>query len=150
MSGLDVFSISVCSGGLEDFVVLLASEDVFSESSALKNLKHLELRTRYSKSYLLGMCALLERSPNLKTMILDYLPQMDRDESLSEDLLDKPISLSMPNLRQVKMNNFQGTANEIDFVKLLKMQGSVLEKIVIIPAKGHETTHPRTVLRRIL
>ncbi|KAL7219031.1 hypothetical protein ACSBR2_012159 [Camellia fascicularis] len=129
---------------------LLASEDVFSESSALKNLKHLELRTRYSKSYLLGMCALLERSPNLKTMILDYLPQMDKDESLSEDLLDKPISLSMPNLSQVKMNSFQGTANEIDFVKLLKMQGSVLEKIVIIPAKGHETTHPRTVLRRIL
>ncbi|XP_050215174.1 F-box/FBD/LRR-repeat protein At5g56420-like isoform X2 [Mercurialis annua] len=106
-------------------------KETFSKDFLLYNLKHLELQTCYTQHDLLGMEALLELAPNVETMILDSLHKIDADESLSEDLASKPITLSISNLKEVKMKRFIGTENEAYFLALLKKQGVVLEKIVM-------------------
>uniref|UniRef100_A0A6N2M302 F-box domain-containing protein n=1 Tax=Salix viminalis TaxID=40686 RepID=A0A6N2M302_SALVM len=75
--------------------------------------------------------------PNLVwlTMILDPLYKIDDDESLSEELLNKPIHFSIPSLKEVKLKVIPGeNQNQIvQFVALLKKQGVVLDKIVLVP-----------------
>lgn len=61
---------------------LLASEDVVSKNFVLKNLNFLELRTGHTKSYLLGVAALLECSPNLHTLVVDVFFKMEDDASV--------------------------------------------------------------------
>ncbi|KAB5524466.1 hypothetical protein DKX38_022215 [Salix brachista] len=82
----------------------------------------LELQTGYTQYDLLGMAALLELCPNLETMILDPLYKIDDDESLSEELLNKPIHFSIPSLKEVKLKVIPGeNQNQIvQFVALLK------------------------------
>ncbi|KAF2317825.1 hypothetical protein P3X46_022980 [Hevea brasiliensis] len=126
----------------------LVPNEFFSEGFLLYNLKHLELQTGYTQYDLLGMAALLKLAPNIETMILDYLFKIDKDESLSEELLNKPIDLSMPSLKEVKMKQFTETENEAHFLSLLKKQGVVLEKIVIVPAKVGDMQCPPIVLRK--
>ncbi|KAJ6291320.1 hypothetical protein OIU76_023393 [Salix suchowensis] len=79
----------------------LAAKDGIPKDFLLHNLKHLELQTGYTQYDLLGMAALLELCPNLETMILDPLYKIDDDESLSEELLNKPIHFSIPSLKEV-------------------------------------------------
>lgn len=71
-------------------------------------------------------------------------------ENLSEELLNKPINLSMPSLKEVKLRAYileQNQAQFAQFVGLLKKQGVVLEKIVIVPLT-FGTPNPPIVLRR--
>lgn len=123
-------------------------KDVSSKRFALNKLRFLELQTGYAKDDVLGLAALLEICPNLHTMILVYLNKQDEEKSLSEDLLNKPINLSMPSLKQVKMKHFGGTESEVQFLTLLKTQGTVLEKIVIVPLRVTENFPAPIVLRR--
>lgn len=69
-------------------------------------------------------------------------------ENLSEDLLNQPINLSMPNLKQVEMKNYEGSENELQFLKLLTEQGVVLQKIVVIHTQVGEVLFPPVVLTR--
>ncbi|KAJ6306097.1 hypothetical protein OIU78_021428 [Salix suchowensis] len=82
---------------------MLAAKDGIPKDFLLHNLKHLELQTGYTQYDLLGMAALLELCPNLETMILDPLYKIDDDESLSEELLNKPIHFRIPSLKEVKL-----------------------------------------------
>lgn len=53
----------------------------FPEGFLLYNLKHLELQTGYTQYDLLGMAALLKFTPNFKSMIFNYLSEIDKDAS---------------------------------------------------------------------
>ncbi|CAK7324958.1 unnamed protein product [Dovyalis caffra] len=119
---------------VQNWWLKLAPKDVFPKDFLLYNLKHLELQTGYTQYDLLGLAALLEFCPNLETMILNPLYKIDDDESLSEELLNKPINLSMPSLKEVKLKAIPGeNQNQFaQFLALLKKQGVVLEKIVLL------------------
>ncbi|KAJ6291329.1 hypothetical protein OIU76_023402 [Salix suchowensis] len=95
----------------------LATKDGIPKDFLLHNLKHLELQTGYTQYDLLGMAALLELCPNLETMILDPLYKIDDDESLSEELLNKPIHFSIPSLKEVKLKVIPGE-NQIKLFNL--------------------------------
>ncbi|BBH00049.1 hypothetical protein Prudu_009944 [Prunus dulcis] len=114
---------------------LTSKEDSFPKSFMLHNLNLLELRTGFTQYDLVGMAALLKLCPNLETMILEYLFKKRADESLSEELLNKPVELSMPSLKQVTMNVYTGTEDEFSVMKMLIGQGVVLEKIVFVPVQ---------------
>ncbi|KAK9286016.1 hypothetical protein L1049_025219 [Liquidambar formosana] len=120
----------------------LASKDVLPESFALYNLNLLDVQMEYSKSDMHVLAALLERSPNLDTMILNctYVLRVDEEESLPEEFLNKPINFSIPSLRQVKISTFRGTEDELQFLMLLEKHGVVLEKIVVVPSKVCENS----------
>ncbi|PQP92280.1 F-box/LRR-repeat protein [Prunus yedoensis var. nudiflora] len=135
------------------FKFLTSKEDSFPKSFMLHNLNLLELRTGFTQYDLVGMAALLKLCPNLETMILEYLFKKRADESLSEELLNKPVELSMPSLKQVTMNAYTGTEDEFNFMKILIGQGVVLEKIVFVPiqvenGKVVERSLPPVVLYR--
>ncbi|KAK9284793.1 hypothetical protein L1049_023970 [Liquidambar formosana] len=119
---------------------LLASKNVPSERFVLHNLKFLDLWTGYSNTDMLGVAALLERSPNLEMMTINYCFKLciGEKKSSAEELFNVPINFSSPSLREVKIKSFKGTAGELRFVRLLEKQGAVLEKIVLVPAKGCE------------
>ncbi|KAM7492306.1 hypothetical protein LguiA_035227 [Lonicera macranthoides] len=108
-----------------------SQKDSSSGRFALNNLKHLRLQTEYTKHDLLGMAALFKICPNITTLMLDDLFKVDPDEGLSEELLNKPLNLSIPNLKIVKLKNYGGTENELQFLMLVKKHGTVMEKIVI-------------------
>lgn len=127
---------------------LVGQKDVSSERYALNNLNHLELKTGYTKYDLLGIAALLEIAPNLNTMVLNYLPKIEKDESISEEHLNKPIHLSMPNLKLVKMQIFDLSENVSQFLLLLQKLGVVLERVVIVPAQVGETLIRSLVLTK--
>lgn len=100
------------------------------------------------------MAALLELCPNLETMHLDPLYKIVEDESLSEELLNKPINLFMPNLKEVRLKAFVPGQNQnqnqnqfSQFVSLLKKQGVVLEKIVLV-SLCNGMSLPPVILRR--
>lgn len=96
------------------------------------------------------MAALLELCPNLETMHLDPLFKVVEDESLSEELLNKPINLFMPNLKEVRLKAFVPGENQnqfSQFVSLLKKQGVVLEKIVLV-SLCNGMSLPPVILRR--
>ncbi|KAB5524449.1 hypothetical protein DKX38_022198 [Salix brachista] len=103
----------------------------------------------YTQYDLLGMAALLELCPNLETMILDPLYKIDDDESLSEELLNKPIHFSIPSLKEVKLKVIPGeNQNQIvQFVALLKKQRVVLDKIVLVPLYSGISVSRRRPLR---
>ncbi|KAJ6373859.1 hypothetical protein OIU78_029533 [Salix suchowensis] len=113
----------------------LAAKDGIPKDFLLHNLKHLELQTRYTQYDLLGMAALLELCPNLETMILDPLYKIDDDESLSEELLNKPIHFRIPSLKEVKLK----VIPEKIKIKLFNLWPSrkskelSLDKIVLVP-----------------
>ncbi|XP_065881606.1 uncharacterized protein [Euphorbia lathyris] len=86
---------------------------------AIKN--QLELLTGYTQYDLLGMAQLLELTPHMETLILDYLLKVDKDESLSEELLKKPINLSIPSLKEVKMKQFTCTEKEDSLWRALEI-----------------------------
>lgn len=69
-----------CCFGL--FPQLLTSKDPLSKSFKLHNLNHLELPTGYTHCDLVGLAALLELSPNLENMILDYVDNNAKDVSI--------------------------------------------------------------------
>lgn len=69
-------------------------------------------------------------------------------ESISEELLNKPIKLSLPRLRQAKMMAFTGTENENLLLSLLMTDAKVCEKIVVVPVRCAEVAHPPRVYRR--
>ncbi|WCJ33255.1 F-box/RNI-like superfamily protein [Euphorbia peplus] len=133
---------------VQNWWLQLVPKEVFSEDFLLYNLKHLELLTGYTQYDLLGMAHLLELAPHLETLILDYLFKLDEDETLSEELLKKPIILSIPRLKEVKMKQFTCSEEEGYFLALLKAQGVVLEKIVIVPAKIGDIQYQPIVLRK--
>lgn len=58
-------------------------------------------------------------------------------ENLSEELLNKPIQLGIPNLKKVKFINFRVAEYETDFVMLFQKQGVVLEEIEVIPDQSN-------------
>lgn len=60
-------------------------------------------------------------------------------ESISEEHLNQPIHLSMPNLKLVKMQIFDLSENVSQFLLLLEKLGVVLERVVIVPAQVGET-----------
>ncbi|PRQ52916.1 putative F-box domain, leucine-rich repeat domain, L domain-containing protein [Rosa chinensis] len=124
---------------------LLTSKDPFSKSFMLHNLNHLELRTGYTQCDLIGLAALLELSPNLKNMTLDYV----EDGILPEEFSNKPDGFHMPSLRQVTMKSYSGTPDENNFVNILKKHGVVLEKIVIHHIKVGEKSFSPVVLSKI-
>ncbi|KAG5229846.1 F-box protein [Salix suchowensis] len=117
----------------------LAAKDGIPKDFLLHNLKHLELQTGYTQYDLLGMA----------TMILDPLYKIDDDESLSEELLNKPIHFSIPSLKEVKLKVIPGeNQNQIvQFVALLKKQGVVLDKIVLVPLYSGISVSRRRPLR---
>ncbi|ONI18571.1 hypothetical protein PRUPE_3G223900 [Prunus persica] len=109
----------------------LTSKDPFPKSFMLHNLNLLELRTGFTQYDLVGMAALLKLCPNLETMILQYLFKIGEDDRLSEELLNKPVDLSMPSLKQVTMKAYTATEDELNFLKILIGQGVALQKIVL-------------------
>ncbi|KAB2610574.1 F-box/LRR-repeat protein [Pyrus ussuriensis x Pyrus communis] len=111
----------------------LTSKNTFPESFVLHNLKLLVLRTGFTRYDLVGMAALLKLCANLETLIVESPFKMEKDESLPEEILKKPVHLSMPSLKQVKMKAFNGRKRQGSFVKILLRQGVVLEKIVLLP-----------------
>ncbi|KAG5229832.1 F-box protein [Salix suchowensis] len=126
----------------------LAAKDGIPKDFLLHNLKHLELQTGYTQYDLLGMATLLELCPNLETIILDPLYKID-DDSLSEELLNKPIHFRIPSLKEVKLKVIPGeNQNQIvQFVALLKKQGVVLDKIVLVPLYSGISISRRRPLR---
>ncbi|KAB5512863.1 hypothetical protein DKX38_029891 [Salix brachista] len=72
-----------------------------------------------------------------------------RKESLSEELLNKPIHFSIPSLKEVKLKVIPGeNQNQIvQFVALLKKQGVVLDKIVLVPLYSGISVSRRRPLR---
>jgi hypothetical protein len=70
-------------------------------------------------------------------------------ESLSEELLNKPIHFSIPSLKEVKLKVIPGeNQNQIvQFVALLKKQGVVLDKIVLVPLYSGISVSRRRPLR---
>ncbi|KAH8490529.1 hypothetical protein H0E87_022898 [Populus deltoides] len=138
---------------VQNWWLKLAPKDVFPKDFLLYNLKHLELQTGYTTYDLLGMAALLELCPNLETMNLDPLYKIVEDESLSEELLNKPINLFMPNLKEVRLKAYVPGQNQnqnqfiSQFVSLLKKQGVVLEKIVLVSLYNGMSLPP-VILRR--
>lgn len=74
-------------------------------------------------------------------------------ESLSEELLNKPINLFMPNLKEVRLKAYVPGQNQnqnqfiSQFVSLLKKQGVVLEKIVLVSLYNGMSLPP-VILRR--
>ncbi|CAN6708194.1 unnamed protein product [Malus baccata var. baccata] len=123
-----------------------ATSDFLPESFRLHNLKLLELRTGFTQYDLIGMLVLIELSPNLEAMILEHQHKIEADnEILSEELLDNPVDLSIPSLKQVTIKPYTGTEDEANFVNILIRQGVVLEKIVLVPGRVEE--NPRVVLK---
>ncbi|KAL6228500.1 hypothetical protein ACLB2K_002449 [Fragaria x ananassa] len=110
---------------------LLTPENLFPKTLKLRNLKYLELRTGYTRYDLVGMAALLERCPNLESMVLSSISKMEEDGSLTEEVLNKPIEFKMPALEQVKLPSYSGTREERKFLKILRAQGIAREKIVL-------------------
>jgi len=118
---------------------LRSSLEISPENLVFNNLTSVELRTGYTTYDLLGIAALLECSPNLEILIVNVLLKIDEDESLSEELLKRPIKFSMPSLRQVKIKSFSDAQLLFNFMKLLIDQRVVLEKIIAVSVNGEST-----------
>lgn len=118
---------------------LHSSLEISPENLVFNNLTSVELRTGYTTYDLLGIAALLECSPNLETLIVNVLLKIDEDESLSEELLKRPIKFSMPSLREVKIKSFSDAQLLFNFMKLLIEQRVVLEKIIAVAVNGEST-----------
>ena len=58
---------------------LLTPENLFPKTLKLRNLKYLELQTGYTRYDLVGMAALLERCPNLESMVLSSVSTVVED-----------------------------------------------------------------------
>ncbi|KAI8558366.1 hypothetical protein RHMOL_Rhmol04G0086100 [Rhododendron molle] len=101
---------------------LHSSMEISSEDLVFNNLTSVELRTGYATYDLLGIAALLECSPNLEILTVSDLFKIDEDESLSEEILNRPIKFSMTSLRQVKIKSFAGSLLQWNFVELLIQQ----------------------------
>ncbi|XP_027172064.1 F-box/LRR-repeat protein At4g14103-like [Coffea eugenioides] len=125
---------------------LLVEEEIFSETFAFNNLRHLVLLTGYTEYDLLGLEAVLKACSMLESMVLEYSYETDFDDILGEEIMERPIVMHMPSLRLVKMEKYRGVKNEVYVVGLLKKYGLVLEKIVAYPAKVGETLSPPFVL----
>lgn len=119
---------------------LLVKKEILAQDFVLNNLNLLEMRTGYSKTDMLGIAALFELSPNLNTMILDKIINLGKEETLPEELMNKQLHFSLPSLKQVKIRNFKDTDDELQFISLLGKHGVVLEKIVLVPARGIEVS----------
>nr|XP_011470496.1 PREDICTED: putative F-box/LRR-repeat protein At3g44080 [Fragaria vesca subsp. vesca] len=103
--------------------ILLTPENLFPKTLKLRNLKYLELQTGYTRYDLVGRAALLERCPNLESMVLSSVSTVVEDGSLTEEVLNKPIEFKMPAVKQVKLLSYSGTIEERKFVNILKAQG---------------------------
>ncbi|KAL6130948.1 hypothetical protein ACLB2K_069326 [Fragaria x ananassa] len=110
---------------------LLTPENLFPKTLKLRNLKYLELQTGYTRYDLVGRAALLERCPNLESMVLSSVSTVVEDGSLTEEVLNKPIEFKMPAVKQVKLLSYSGTIEERKFVNILKAQGIARKKIVL-------------------
>lgn len=73
----------------------LTSKHTFPKSFMLYNLNHLELRTGFTQYDLVGMAALLKISPNLETMVLDYLCKFSEDVSTFTYRIDVSVLLML-------------------------------------------------------
>ncbi|KAL6140070.1 hypothetical protein ACLB2K_058371 [Fragaria x ananassa] len=128
---------------------LLTSEDPLSKSFKLHNLNHLELPTGYTHCDLVGLAALLELSPNIENMILDYVDNNAKDGMVPEEFSKKPDRFNMPSLKQVTMKSYSGTPDEANFVNILKKHAVVLEKIVIHHIEVGEKSFSPVVISKI-
>ncbi|KAJ4846116.1 hypothetical protein Tsubulata_047471 [Turnera subulata] len=103
--------------------------------SPLSNVKHLEIRTSYSK--------------------FEYRPPLSEpnlvEESKRSALLEKAIHLQIPNLKLVKIKDFKQTTEEAIFISYLLLHGCALEKILLLhpSPEGNVTLRP-IVMRRQL
>ncbi|KAJ4835295.1 hypothetical protein Tsubulata_030377 [Turnera subulata] len=132
--------------------------------SLVCNLKHLEIRTGYSKFEVLDLASFLQLFPNLESLVLespsddfrnkrhyrvpDYrYPQLEASEWKA--ILEQPIHLQLPSLKLVKIKDFRQTTQEVIFLSYLLLHGHALEKIVLDrpEEKGNFTVQP-IVLRR--
>ncbi|KAH7842445.1 hypothetical protein Vadar_005371 [Vaccinium darrowii] len=114
----------------------VVSEDCLPKSFVFHNLNHLRLATEYTKADLLGIAVLFELSPKLETMILD------RDVRISEEIFGGSISeeferinFKLPSLRQLKLNCYWGSMEELHFLSLVLRSEVVLERIVLRPVR---------------
>ncbi|KAK9924624.1 hypothetical protein M0R45_032984 [Rubus argutus] len=100
----------------------------------LQNLNHLELLTGYTQCDLVGMAALLQLCPNLQTVVLDKLKH---DESLPEELLNKPVEFKIPRLKHVTMKTYAGTEDELIYLSdTITANQSLSSDQIIISAGG--------------
>ncbi|KAM1716352.1 hypothetical protein ACFX11_024325 [Malus domestica] len=123
----------------------LTSKDTFPKSFMLHNLTVLVLRTGFTQYDLVGMAAMLKLCPNLKTLILEFLFKVEKDESLPEELLDKPVEFNMPCLKQVTMEAYTGSEDDDKFMKILMRHEGALEKIVVVPFQGFENGEKKSL-----
>lgn len=126
---------------------VVAAKDMFSGNFYFYNLNHLELRTDYSRSDLLGMAVLFKHSPKLETVILDR--NLKLDEENFEDLVSEDfskINFSLPSLKKLKFNCYWGVEEDLCFLKLVLRKEVVLERIVLCPIRLDGVEVPRVVL----
>nr|XP_011460149.1 PREDICTED: putative F-box/FBD/LRR-repeat protein At5g44950 [Fragaria vesca subsp. vesca] len=116
------------------FKPLSSKDPYYLKSFMLHNLNHLELYTDYSQTFLVGMAALLELCPNLETMVLNDIEIKD----LPEEFPNESIQFKIPRLKQVTMKLYDESKNQRNLLTILKMQGVVLEKIVLVSSRRGE------------
>ncbi|XP_068304396.1 F-box/LRR-repeat protein 25-like [Pyrus communis] len=66
-------------------------------------------------------------------------------ESLSGELLDKPVEFKMPCLKQVAMEAYTGSEDDDKFMKILMRHEGALEKIVVVPFQGFENGEKKSL-----
>ncbi|TQD75851.1 hypothetical protein C1H46_038620 [Malus baccata] len=128
----------------------LTSKDTFPKSFMLHNLTVLVLRTGFTQYDLVGMAARLKLCPNLKTLFLEFLFKVEKDQCLMfpclpEELLDKPVEFNMPCLKQVTMEAYTGSKDDDKFMKILMRHEGALEKIVVVPFQGFENGEKKSL-----
>ncbi|XP_027171189.1 F-box/LRR-repeat protein At3g26922-like [Coffea eugenioides] len=123
-----------------NLLLFIHSEMKPDESFQFKNLKHLELKTGYTHSEMVGLAALLMQAPVLETLVLDYVYQTEKEASFCDDFKARPFTFDIPTLQEVKMTNFRNTDLEYHVLALLGREKVVLNKVVLVPAKPERSS----------
>ncbi|KAF6159305.1 hypothetical protein GIB67_032076 [Kingdonia uniflora] len=120
------------------------------------NLKWLKLDLPYGDRYTChyrepyNINNLLERFPNLETLVIDICDPMSFNRYI-EDWKTETLQFSMHHLKSVAVRAFSGRSNEVGLLKFLLDGAVVLEKAVIATTSVRSLTdHEKLLLKKII
>ncbi|KAL3820998.1 hypothetical protein ACJIZ3_006903 [Penstemon smallii] len=150
--------------GKAELLKLFDTEEDALQCYKFKNLRHLQLLSGYTGNNVIGICSFLEHSHTLESLVINYCDDSDEEdnndedsdeednddednadediddeEGVTEDYISRPVTLHIPRLRHVTMNNYRGSQEELYILGLLKIHQVVLEEVVAIPEQTGDT-----------
>ncbi|KAL5702444.1 hypothetical protein ACHQM5_027663 [Ranunculus cassubicifolius] len=109
------------------------------------NLRYLELSTAMTDAHLQAMNYLLQGSHSVKTLVIDIIPKREKRGNKQGKLEDNVVYIGeeflLKHLERIEVRDVKGSANELEFLKILLKNVVELEKMIISISKDFTTKH---------